>query len=228
MRHIVDVENWDRKDNFKFFENFLNPFYTITSRVECSTAMQRAKERGESLFLHYLYALLKAVNNVEAFKYRVEGANFEEVVYYDKVDMLTPIAVEQGTFFTIRLEYTEDFQAFLANAHVLIEQAKAGGNPYAVDAELAITGRFNVVLLSTMPHLQFTSASVAQKHRHGSDYPMFFAGKISKEQLFCESTNKNTVKAFMPLGVAAHHGLVDGAHISEVFQKMEQFLQEGF
>ena len=41
-RQIVDIETWERKDNFNFFRNFLNPCITITSEVECTVAKERA------------------------------------------------------------------------------------------------------------------------------------------------------------------------------------------
>ena len=36
-KRMVDFESWERKDNFNFFRNFLNPCITITSEVECET-----------------------------------------------------------------------------------------------------------------------------------------------------------------------------------------------
>ena len=47
-RQIVDIETWERKDNFNFFRNFLNPCITITSEVECTAAKEKAKKNGQS------------------------------------------------------------------------------------------------------------------------------------------------------------------------------------
>ena len=54
MKQIIDIENWERKENFNFFRHFQNPQLSITSEVECGGARQRAKAAGQSFFLHYL------------------------------------------------------------------------------------------------------------------------------------------------------------------------------
>ena len=53
MKQIIDIENWERKENFNFFRHFQNPQLSITSEVECGGAKQRAKAAGQSFFLHY-------------------------------------------------------------------------------------------------------------------------------------------------------------------------------
>ena len=67
MKQIIDIENWERKENFNFFRHFQNPQLSITSEVECGGARQRAKAAGQSFFLHYLYAVLRAANEIPEF-----------------------------------------------------------------------------------------------------------------------------------------------------------------
>ena len=38
MKRIIDIENWERKENFNFFRHFQNPQLSITSEVECGGA----------------------------------------------------------------------------------------------------------------------------------------------------------------------------------------------
>ena len=35
MKQIIDIETWERKENFNFFRRFQNPQLSITSEVEC-------------------------------------------------------------------------------------------------------------------------------------------------------------------------------------------------
>ena len=72
MKQIIDIENWERKENFNFFHHFQNPQLSITSEVECGGARQRAKAAGQSFFLHYLYAVLRAANEIPEFRYRID------------------------------------------------------------------------------------------------------------------------------------------------------------
>ena len=38
MKQLVDIDNWKRKENYLFFRNFANPYYTVTSVVDVSKA----------------------------------------------------------------------------------------------------------------------------------------------------------------------------------------------
>lgn len=94
MKHIIDINTWERKENYEFFLGFQNPTISITSEVECAGAKARAKAAGESFFLHYLYAVLRAVNEIPEFRFRIDAEG--RVVYFDHVDMLTPIKVKEN------------------------------------------------------------------------------------------------------------------------------------
>ena len=134
MKRIIDIENWERKENFNFFRHFQNPQLSITSEVECGGAKQRAKAAGQSFFLHYLYAVLRAANEIPEFRYRIDTEG--RVVLYDAIDMLSPIKIkENGKFFTTRFPYHNDFDTFYREAKMIIEaipgtQEKKSGNNY--------------------------------------------------------------------------------------------------
>ena len=121
MKHIIDIKTWERKENYEFFLGFQNPTISITSEVECSGAKTRAKAAGESFFLHYLYAVLRAVNEIKEFRFRIDSEG--QVVYFDTVDMLTPIKVaDNGRFFTVRLPWHPDFKTFHTEAKAIINR----------------------------------------------------------------------------------------------------------
>ena len=206
MKHIIDINTWERKENYEFFLGFQNPTISITSEVECAGAKARAKAAGESFFLHYLYAVLRAVNEIPEFRFRIDAEG--RVVYFDHVDMLTPIKVkENGRFFTIRLPWNTDFQTFYTTA-------KANGNPYDME-KVGGKDLLDVILLSATPDLYFTSLTCTQEHRHGSNYPLMNAGKaILKEG-----------KLVMPIAMTIHHGFIDGHHLSLFYKKVEEFLK---
>ena len=138
MKHIIDINTWERKENYEFFLGFQNPTISITSEVECAGAKARAKAAGESFFLHYLYAVLRAVNEIPEFRFRIDAEG--RVVYFDHVDMLTPIKVkENGRFFTIRLPWNTDFQTFYTTAKAIINDIDPNGNPYDMEKVLHFT-----------------------------------------------------------------------------------------
>ena len=107
MKHIVDIETWERKDNYNFFRGFANSWIAITSEVDCTEAYNHAKTNGKSFFLYYLYAILRAANEIKEFRYRWDKNG--QVVYHDTVDVISPIAVPGKTFYTVRIPYHVDF-----------------------------------------------------------------------------------------------------------------------
>ena len=199
MKHIIDINTWERKENYEFFLGFQNPTISITSEVECAGAKARAKAAGESFFLHYLYAVLRAVNEIPEFRFRIDAEG--RVVYFDHVDMLTPIKVkENGRFFT--------------TAKAIINDIDPNGNPYDME-KVGGKDLLDVILLSATPDLYFTSLTCTQEHRHGSNYPLMNAGKaILKEG-----------KLVMPIAMTIHHGFIDGHHLSLFYKKVEEFLK---
>ena len=51
MKHIIDIETWERRDNYNFFRNFHNSWISITSEVDCTEAFPAAKAAKRSFFL---------------------------------------------------------------------------------------------------------------------------------------------------------------------------------
>ena len=215
-RQIVDIETWERKDNFNFFRNFLNPCITITSEVECTVAKEKAKKNGQSFFIHYLYAILRAANEIKELRFRVDDEG--QVMYFETVDVLCPIRMkENGKFYTVRIPWIAGFEDFHREARRIIASIPEDGDPYGTDKEIAAQGDFDVILLSATPKLYFTSISYTQyAPGHPLDYPLMNAGKaVTREG-----------RLVMPIALTVSHAFVDGAHISLFFEKVEKYLKE--
>ena len=119
--------------------------------IECGGAKKRAKEAHQSFFLHYLYAVLRAANEIPELRYRIDPEG--RVVLYDQIDILSPIKIkENGKFFTIRF-------------------------PYAAENGEVANGDYGLILLSATPDLYFTSITGTQEKQSGNNYPLLNAGK---------------------------------------------------
>ena len=70
MKHLIDIDTWERKDNYLFFHDFHNSWIAMTGEVDCTEAYAEAKAQGRSFFLYYLYAILRAANEIKEFRYR--------------------------------------------------------------------------------------------------------------------------------------------------------------
>ena len=203
-KRMIDISTWSRRGNFEFFRDFINPNLGVTVRVDASHAYRTAKTNGVSFFLSYFYAILGAVNEIEEFHYRFDQD--DNIVYYDRIDGLAPIRVEEkDNFAEMVFPFAEDFDTFCQTAREVITLA-ASTDPYE-QAETMTD--YNVILVSALPKLDFTSFCNTQRDRRGNDYPLCVIGKMGD--------NKT-----MPISITVHHGFADGEHISRFFELVQE------
>lgn len=215
MKQIIDIEQWDRRRNYEFYQDFLNSWISVTGEVDCTEAHRQAKQAGQSFFVRYLYATIRAVNNVKELRYRKDSAG--RICLYDRIDITTPVSVPGGTFFTVRIPYRDDYALFSAEAQRLLNNIPHDGDPYGVGKEISAKGDFDVVNLSATPKLHFTSITYTQfAPGRGQDYPLMNAGKaVWREGRF-----------MMPFALTVDHAFVDGEHVARFFEQMQQTLDE--
>ena len=105
MKQKLDLNTWNRKEHFLFFKQMEEPFYGITTTIDCTKAYAKAKELGVSFFSYYLHKTLSAVNAIENFRYRIIG---DEVYIFDVIDASATVMREDTTFGFSYMPYTEN------------------------------------------------------------------------------------------------------------------------
>lgn len=215
MKHIIDIDTWERRDNYGFFRTFLNSWYSVTTEIDCTEASVAAKQSGHSFFLYYLYAVLRSANEVDELRYRTDKNG--QVVFHDRVDIISPIAVPGKTFYTVRIPYHEDFKHFYAEAYALITNIPEDGDPYNAERVLMQQGDYDVVHLSAVPKMYFTSTTyTVAEAGNGCSHPLMTTGKVV-------SRGERLV---FPLSIYVNHAFVDGSHLASFFEKIEKHLKE--
>ena len=63
MKHIIDIDTWERRDNYNFFRTFHNSWISITSEVECGEALAAEKASGRAFLQDYLNNILPAAKH---------------------------------------------------------------------------------------------------------------------------------------------------------------------
>ena len=204
MKKQFDLENWSRKDHFNFFNQFDEPFFGVTVDIDCTIAYQKCKKEGIGFFLYYLHQSLTAANAVENFRLRIED---NQIYLYDKVNASAVINRADNSFGFSYIDYFSDFDEFQSAAKLEIENVKKSKG-------LILNGNnANVIHISAMPFLKFTSLSHARSFAHKDSCPKFSFGKMTDEN------GKKT----MPISVHVNHALADGYHVSlfiDEFQKL--------
>lgn len=195
MKQLLDLENWPRKEHFNFFNQFEEPFFGVTVDIDCTIAYDKCKKEGAGFFLYYLHQALAAANSIENFRFRIED---NQIYIYDQVNASAVINRPDNTFGFSYIDYFSDFNEFQSAAKKEIERVQNSSG-------LDITGNgANVIHISAMPWLKFTSLSHARSFVFKDSCPKFSFGKMTDEN----------GKKMMPISVHVNHALVDGLHVS--------------
>ena len=206
MKEIIPLECFHRKESVMFFKDFVNPNVSVTCMADASECFRRAKSHGEKFFHYYLYAILRAVNEIKELHYRFSPTC--DIIFYDKIDVLSPIKLPgKDSFTTLRFPYIPDRDAFISSVKEIIRNT---GNKSSFGEEEGLQ-EYDVVLVSAITDLPFTSISYTQKHRHGNDFPLINVGKM-------ESDGR------MPIAICVNHAFVDGEHLSHFYKLVQKYL----
>ncbi len=207
MKTLLDIESWNRKDQFHFFSQFEEPFFGVTVQLDCTEAYAKAKASGYSFFLYYLHLSLKAANQIEPFRYRISDG---KVYLHDTVNASPTINRPDGTFGFSYMDYHPDFENFAEAAKITIEEVRnSTGLIPAVSGE-------NVIHYSSVPWINFTGLSHARSFSFKDSCPKISFGKM---------TEVNGRKQ-MPVSIHVHHALMDGFHVGQYIDLYQQLLLE--
>jgi chloramphenicol O-acetyltransferase type A len=152
MKHKLDIAHWNRKTHFEFFRKFEEPFFGITTIIDCTKAYEKAKQNKISFFIYYLHKTLQAVNAIVPFRYRIVD---NEVIVYDTVNASATIMRDDTTFGFSLIDYFEDMTVFNEKAKLEIERVRAAEGLITRD----FNGHYNLIHFSSLPWVNFTSIS---------------------------------------------------------------------
>ncbi len=115
MKSAIDLNTWNRKEHFEFFNNFDEPLFGIVADIDCTNALSFCQENQFSFFHFYLYQSLRSANLVEAFRYRIEDG---KPVVYDVVHASSTISRPDKTFGFSFISFTDNFRNFSHDAEM--------------------------------------------------------------------------------------------------------------
>lgn len=199
MGDWVDVRTWKRRVHYRLFRRYDQPFFSVTAEVDVTRPWNRCRRPGApSFFLTSLFQMLRAVNDIEAFRLRLRARG---VWRHDRVGVGPTIRRRDETFGFARLEPVENFEQFVNAGNKAIATAMNGG-------KLASTrSTDDVVYHSVLPWLRFTGYTNALPG-HDS-IPRIVFGRAVRENR----------RMTMPVAVEVHHALVDGIDVGRFFER---------
>jgi chloramphenicol O-acetyltransferase type A len=207
MKQKIDLATWNRKEHFEFFSTFEEPFFGITTPIEMTIAYEKAKAMQIPFFVYYLHKTIAAVNQVENFRYRIEG---KEVMLYDEIDASATIMREDKTFGFSFMKFHSNIDEFTKIAETEIERIQV--TPGLFTREFPT----NIIHFSAIPWINFTSLTHSRSYTLTDSCPKVSWGKLMDEN------DKKT----MSVAVMAHHGLVDGYHMGLFVEALQTELNK--
>jgi chloramphenicol O-acetyltransferase type A len=207
VKTLLDIENWPRKEHFKFFKQFQEPFFGITTTIDCTKAYDKAKQLGTPFFIYYLHKTLQAANTIESFRYRING---EQIYVHDTINASPTIMRADHSFGFSLIEYNPDFDIFLKDA--LIEIERVQNTPGLFTREFK---EDNLIHFSAIPWVDFTSLSHARSYDFPDSCP-----KISFGKMMIDKKGKRTLS----ISIHVHHGLMDGFHVGQFVTNFQEIM----
>ena len=195
----IDLQTWPRYTHYKLYRSFDHPHYSLGANLDVSEFYPAVKEKGISLSAAIIYVIASAANKVPELRMRMRG---ELVVEHEVVHPSFTVLTEDELFGFCHVEYTPVFAEFAGRAVEGIASVRE--NPTLQDDP----GRDDRLFMTALPWVAFTHFTHPMNLQAGDSIPRFIWGKI-----FPESGRWK-----MPVGVQAHHALVDGLHMGRFFE----------
>lgn len=205
MPTFINMEEYPRRDHFRYFCTLSNPFVSLTVPVDVTALATACKAKGISFYLAVIHAVANAANAVPQFRQRVRG---DGIVQYEDCITSHIELLEDDTYCYCNLQHNEP----LADYFTAAETARTAARNHATIEEDAADAE-SMFFVSSLPWLHYTCLSEPT----GSDSnPRFSWGRYEADP---------QGRLMMPLSVTAHHGLVDGIHIARFYQQLEKQFQ---
>lgn len=201
---IIDLETWPRRTHFEVFGSFVQPHFNMCANVDLTAFYPFIKQRNLSFSVAVVYCISHAANAIPEFRYRLHG---KQVVEYEVVHPSITLLNDNDLFSFCTLEYGEDFREFNQKAREKMAFIKE--NPSMQDER-----EDDVLYMTAIPWVSFTSFMHPLPTQPPDSVPRFAWGKFFKQE----------DRLLMPLGVQAHHALMDGIHMGKFYVEVGKFL----
>ena len=204
MRHI-NLDTWPRREHFRHFESMAYPHFSLCAQVELVNLYPYVKKKGISFNVAMVYVLARAANEIPEFRQRIRQG---QVVEHDVVHPSTTVLGSQDLFSFCTINYSENFSTFAPRAAERIayvqEHQTVADEP----------GQDDLLYMTAMPWVSFTSVVHPIDLNPADSVPRIAWGKYFQDG--------NSLK--MPLGLQAHHALIDGIHVGKFYDKVQYYL----
>lgn len=203
-----DIHNWNRINQYHFFKNFDDPFFGLTCNLEVTNLYRYCKENNLSFSFACLFYSMKAANEIVEFRLRMVN---DEVVEFDSIEIGSTFLNDDNSFFFGLFQNETSVFDFDAKGKEIV-------NKFKTDKIFEEHwDKIDLIFGSTIPWISFTSFKHAKNiEREKSGIPKFVFGKRFQQD----------DKLLLPFAVEVHHALMDGFHVGQLVEKLQQKINE--
>ena len=205
MKQEIDINTWNRKEIFQTFKDYADPFCGVTVNMNFTNVYNTAKHDGASFYLYYLHIIMQAVNNYDPIRLRLID---EKVYLYDHVGIAPTVGREDGTFCFCYFPYYNDREQFVSECQRITKEVKS----QPIMKEKPTEEVRSSIYFSAVPWIQYTSIKNPLTQDPNDCNP-----RITTGRLFEQNGQK-----MMPFSILVHHALMDGFHIAQFLQRIEE------
>ncbi len=201
--HLIDPENWERKEYYLHYMNKVVCSYTVTVDLDI-TAL-----KGEKLYPAMIWLLTKTVNAFPQFRM---GLSDEGLGIFDSMNPSYTILNEaHKNFSCIWTLFSDDYGEFL-------KRYQEDTASYVSSTQFAPKPGMpqNCFDISMIPWMTFTGINLNVAGPGKYLKPIFTMGKYFERD----------GKILLPLAIQVHHAVCDGYHVSMFVEQLQQFISE--
>lgn len=203
----LDMNQYKRKSHFEYFSTLSFPYVGVTVNVDITELKTIVKEKKLPFFLTVCYCIARAANRVPEFRQRIIDHKIAE---YEMCRTSHTVSLDDGTYCYCTLDCSQQFQEYLPYAIQAQEDAKEARNLEDDDTDMN-----ELFFISTLPWISYTTMV------NPVPIPADSNPRITWGRYFEQDS-----KILLPVSVLCNHALVDGFHISQFYEFLDQQIHE--
>lgn len=202
----IDINNWKRKDHFKMFTSYSNPYYGIGFNLDVTDLKSYADNNNVSFYKTMIYCITEAINKTEEFLYTYKNGDIYKIDR--RQASYTYFVKENDTFRFIYAETHKGFKNF-------VEKAVATENEQEVFMDIT-KETDELIHITCLPWLDMTSFSNARdlSNKYES-VPKFAWGKYKIENGRC----------ILNMSLEVNHAFIDGFHVEKLINNFNEVVK---
>ncbi|MCL2695322.1 MAG: CatA-like O-acetyltransferase [Clostridiales bacterium] len=206
----IDETTWPRRAHCELFGRSANPIYSVTFPLDVTGLYGYVKREGLSFYHAMIWAVMRAINGVEAFHYKLRP---DGLIWHDVLSPSYTFPWGEDLFAILNLDFdpSESLHAFCARA---AREQQALRDPLPTEEEDA--ARDDLVYLSCLPWFTYYHITQETTGDRNDSVPRLLWGRF-------EEQNGRLV---LPMTVQVNHRLIDGIHLSWLKSALEREMKE--